>query len=189
MLIFVISSILVCSALSAPQPELDRSSWNADRIARRPEIERMIRIVGGSQAQPQQFRHVAALFLKLIGQESFCGGSIIHVNFILTAAHCLDDLISIDVLAGSTNIFRGTPPYRATIGAQETRQHPTYDKNSLRDDIGLLCLRTPIQIGPQIAPVRLPPRSMVTANLVSRTDRPFLVGWGRTSDGELIKNN
>lgn len=185
MLIFSILSLFVCCALCAPPNELDRSQWNVDRILRRPDIERNIRIVGGSIAQPNQFRHVAALFLKLINQESFCGGSIIHVNFILTAAHCLDDLISIDVLAGTTNIFRGTPPYRATVLAHDTRQHPTYDKTTLRDDIGLLSLRTAIPTNNQIVPVRLPLRSMVQANLVERRDRPFLIGWGRTSDGEL----
>jgi hypothetical protein len=201
MLKFLILSLFVCWVSSAPQyentpNELDRSSWTLDRISRRQEIEknfagpeRNVRIVGGSSAQPNQFRHVAALFLKLFNQESFCGGSIIHVNFILTAAHCLDDLISIDVIAGTTNIFRGTPPYRATVMSSDIRQHSGYDKVTLRDDIGLVCLRTAIQTSSQIAPVRLPARSMVQTNLVQRPDRPFLIGWGRTSDGKFETNN
>lgn len=89
MLMFLILSLFVCLASCAPQfesslNELDRSNWNENRLLRKPEIERNIRIVGGSAAQQNQFRHIAALKLKLIGQESFCGGSVIHENFILT---------------------------------------------------------------------------------------------------------
>ena len=155
--------------------------WTEERIRRVP--ERNIRIVGGSAAQPNQFRHAAALFLKLLTGDSFCGGSIIHVNFILTAAHCLDDLIQIEVVAGTTNIFRGTPPYRSVVTPNDIRQHPTYDKTTLRDDIGLVCLRTAIPTNSQMAPVALPSRNMVRTNLVDRV--PLIIGWGRTSDGKF----
>lgn len=109
-------------------------------------------------------------------------------NTSINSAHCLDDLISIDVTAGSTNIFRGTPPYRSTVSASDTRQHPTYNKATLRDDIGLVCLRTALPTNSQIAPISLPSGALVQANLVNRNERPFLVGWGRTSDGNNFTN-
>lgn len=225
MLMFLILSLFVCCASSAPQVyqeyprEFERSQWAEDRIRRmefsstpqafveypsesdrikwaeerikrtEAERERTIRIVGGSNAQPNQFRHAAALFLTLTNRlDSFCGGSIIHVNFILTAAHCLDDLVSIEVIAGTTNIFaRGTPPYRQIVPAADTRQHPGYDRTTLRDDIGLLCLRRSVPSNSQIGTIRLPTRSMANMNFAARSvqERPFVIGWGRTADGEL----
>lgn len=51
------------------------------------EIDRNLRIVGGAVARPGQFPHAVALVLHLTqSRSSFCGGSIIHQNFILTVS-------------------------------------------------------------------------------------------------------
>jgi secreted trypsin-like serine protease len=110
------------------------------------------------------------------------------VNFILTAAHCLDDLISIDVIAGTANIFQGNPAYRATVKAKDIRQYPGYDKGTLRDDIGLIALRKEIRPNLLIAPVKLLTRSMVLNNFLWDRDRPFLIGWGRTSNRKFKRS-
>lgn len=188
MLKFLIICLVVCCATSAPQNYenqdsfLDRSKWNEERL-NRVQIERNIRIVGGSSAQPNQFQHAVALFLKLVNSDSFCGGSIIHPNFIVTAAHCLDDLIEIEVYAGVTNINRGTPPYRAIVPRSDTRQHDTYNRATLRDDIGLVCVRQAIPRTPVMRPVALPSSNLARNSLANQT--PFIIGWGRTSDGEF----
>lgn len=50
-------------------------------------IERNLRIVGGSVTRPHQFPHAVALILHLRDtQSSFCGGSIIHANYVLTVS-------------------------------------------------------------------------------------------------------
>lgn len=99
----------------------------------------------------------------------------------------MDDLIEIEVIAGATNFNRGPVGYRAIVPASDTRQHPSYDKMSLRDDIGLLCLRISIPSSSQIRPIQLPARSLARTNLVTTQTRqpPFIIGWGRTTDGEL----
>lgn len=50
-------------------------------------IDRNLRIVGGSVARAGQFPHTVALILHLVqSRSSFCGGSIIHQNFVLTVS-------------------------------------------------------------------------------------------------------
>merc|ERR1712119_145750 len=55
---------------------------------------RDMRIVGGTEAGPNEFPWQAHLYRKAAGgrgTESFCGGSIISDRLILTAAHCFFD--------------------------------------------------------------------------------------------------
>jgi hypothetical protein len=182
-------SSLVCCVICAPQQvyqdPLDRSKWYDMRLERagNVQIERNIRIVGGSQAQPNQFQHAVALFLTLNTGDSFCGGSIIHQNWILTAAHCLDDLISLEVRAGVLNIFRQNAQYTAVVRASDTIQHERYNPNLLNDDIGLVRLRRPIPTTSSMRAVALPSRALARNNLSGHN--PFIIGWGRTSDGKL----
>jgi secreted trypsin-like serine protease len=51
------------------------------------ELDRAMRIVGGQTARVGQFPHAVALVLHLTGgRSSFCGGSIIHPNYVLTVS-------------------------------------------------------------------------------------------------------
>lgn len=63
------------------------------------EIDRNIRIVGGSIARFNQFPHVVGLILHTgVDQHSFCGGNIIHPAYILTVSFYGEvDLISIEL--------------------------------------------------------------------------------------------
>jgi len=137
-------------------------------------ISRDIRIVGGSSANATQFPHAAALFLFLTTGESFCGGSIIHANYIITAAHCLDDLIRIDVQAGSLRIFQGTAQYRTTVMQRDVRQHPQYDKDTLRNDIGLIYVMQPIRFSAGLTPIALPARHLASSTFIGQI--PFVIG-------------
>jgi secreted trypsin-like serine protease len=51
------------------------------------EIDRNMRIVGGTTARVAQFPHAVALVLHLtLQRSSFCGGSIIHPSYVLTVS-------------------------------------------------------------------------------------------------------
>ena len=138
------------------------------------DISRNIRIVGGSTASPNQFPHAAALFLFLTTGESFCGGSIIHANYLITAAHCLDDLIRMDIQAGSLQIFQGTPQYRSTVQQRDVRQHPQYDKETLRNDIGLIYVMQPIRFTTGLQPIALPARHLASSSFIGHV--PNVIG-------------
>jgi len=144
-------------------------------------FDRNLRIVGGSPARPNQFPHAAALILHLTQQRSsFCGGSIINIHYILTAAHCLEDVTRVEVQAGVHNIFRGTPEFRATVLPRDLRVHPQYNSDTLLNDIGLVFVLARIPLGNSMQRIALPPRSQINNRFVGSIGT--VIGWGRTSD-------
>jgi trypsin len=107
----------------------------------------------------------------------FCGGSIIGTTWIVTAAHCLDGVLSasdVSVLAGTTSL-RGAGP-RLTVA--ELFTHPGWDPISQRNDVALLRLASPIALnGTTTAPVNLPVAQDPMA-WPARGDSALISGWG-----------
>merc|ERR1712141_646530 len=99
----------------------------------------MDKIVGGHEAEPNQWPWQVALF---VDNAWFCGGALISENYVLTAAHCVDGASYFDVMAGAHNVRESNEPNRVEITSFNGWTHPQWSPNDLANDIALIELVT-----------------------------------------------
>lgn len=133
-------------------------------------------VIGGQNATKGQFPYQASLRLK-INLQHFCGASIISDRFLLTAAHCVDDTSSPDLLVaviGALHVSHGG----IVMNIDKLKQHERWDVNRLINDIALLRTAKKIAFCENIQPIALP-----SQNLPSEGFTPVLLsGWGEISN-------
>lgn len=136
--------------------------WNDDDVNNR--------IVGGQTAEPNQFPYQVSLRGKAANNH-FCGGSIIRVNWILSAAHCLinTDPDAFIIVAGAHYRTERTSVYDAV----EVIIHENYTAYNLRNDISVARTAIDIVFSPTVQPISIGDGSYVGAGLIGRAS-----GWG-----------
>ncbi|XP_053147741.1 transmembrane protease serine 12-like isoform X3 [Hemicordylus capensis] len=136
------------------------------------------RIVGGRDAQPGAWPWQVSLQVYRFGAGfiHICGGSLINNNTVLTAAHCIDELLDLDffrVVTGINNLYR-YQPHTVVIGISGIMVHSDYSSQKYQNDIALLKLNEYIPYNNYIQPVCLPDASLVVTN-----ENPcYISGWG-----------
>ncbi|XP_013141666.1 PREDICTED: trypsin 3A1-like [Papilio polytes] len=132
-----------------------------------------VRIVGGVNTTCTEFPHQISF---IVNNSFFCGGFIVSERFILTAAHCAQnvDPSTVVLRAGSTFRRNGT-----IIPIIEVIPHPEYDNPPFDKDIAVMKTEETIQFNSCTQPIALPPKG-----LTARAGSKILVsGWGRTQEG------
>ncbi|XP_055622446.1 uncharacterized protein LOC129766011 [Toxorhynchites rutilus septentrionalis] len=129
------------------------------------------RIVGGKDTVIEN--HPYQVSLRRHGAHT-CGGAIITVDTILTAAHCVyytnANPSDFSIRAGST---------QRTVGGQlitvsEIINHPKYDDWTLQWDISILKLSENLIFGQSVQPIALPDRTFT----IEHGSKVSIAGWG-----------
>jgi trypsin len=135
-------------------------------------------VAGGTPADPGEWPWQVLL---LVEGGAWCGGSLLAPDIVLTAAHCTDgmDAGAFEVLAGTVEVD-GDGQRRDVA---QIDQHEGYDDVEIRNDLSLLVLASPFELGEDIAVVQLADAD-TTAALAEEGDRAVVTGFGATGEIE-----
>nr|AYV99582.1 venom polypeptide [Dolopus genitalis] len=144
------------------------------------------RISGGVETKPHQIPYQVGMQMTKIrdGREiyTWCGGSLIADNFVLTAAHCLYEAEAAVIFLGAHNRRSLSEPGRILIAVDPDDWiiHEEYNPILTENDIALILLPKRVPLSKTIQTIRLPTLSENNENYVN--SMAIISGWGRTGD-------
>ncbi|RVE47933.1 hypothetical protein evm_007447 [Chilo suppressalis] len=133
-------------------------------------------IIGGHTVSIEQVPFMISL--RLNGTYHWCGGSIIHERFVLTAAHCIVPHRDFKVLVGTDSVNNDGQLY----DIDEIIPHEEYSSTTQDNDICLIKLSTSLVFGPKVARIELADDSLK----LKKGSMVAITGWGDTMPGGNI---
>ncbi|KAJ1530271.1 hypothetical protein ONE63_005193 [Megalurothrips usitatus] len=160
-------------------------------LAVEPQQPSRVGVVGGHDAQPKQFPHMASIqavvpsFWVFESSQHICGGTLIAKNWVLTTAHCLHTAPAnakrIEVVLGTVSL-RSWSSQR--IGVAKTIKHEKYDPSRNGGagyfDIALIKLASDAVLSDSVQLAALPLTTREPAGNAT------LSGWGSTRGDQAV---
>ncbi|XP_034997138.1 cationic trypsin-3-like [Zootoca vivipara] len=125
------------------------------------------KIVGGYTCQS----HSVPYQVSLNSGYHFCGGSLINNQWVVSAAHCYKSRIQVRLGEHSLTLNDGSEQY---INSAKVIRHPSYNANTLDNDIMLIKLSSQAALNTRIRSVSLPTSCVTTGT------QCLISGWGNT---------
>uniref|UniRef100_A0A665SXJ6 pancreatic elastase II n=1 Tax=Echeneis naucrates TaxID=173247 RepID=A0A665SXJ6_ECHNA len=135
------------------------------------------RVVSGEDVRPHSWPWQISLQSGSSGRwRHVCGGTLISSDWVLTAAHCINDRRKYRVELGKHSLMASEGGSTAR-GTAKIITHKDYNTMLSRNDIALIKLSSPVTFSDTIMPACLPERDFV----LPHSSPCYITGWGRLS--------
>lgn len=184
MKLLVICALLCASVLADERPIYEFPEWWVQRdFDPTPWIQsrfRGARIIGGNEATPNQFPYQVGLrlFIQNSDHIGLCGGSLVSTTRVVTAAHCVDIVGSVEAVFGAHFMNREeATQVRRTVPLSGLHWHENYNPRTLVNDVAIINLPTAVAESSVIQVINFPDTSELTNDFAG--EFATASGWGR----------
>ncbi|KAI5643314.1 trypsin domain-containing protein [Phthorimaea operculella] len=140
------------------------------------------RSLGGEPIERNSRPFQVALYTRVgaDGELGFCGGALVHQQWVLTAAHCCfhdGQLVThVQAILGAHSLYDRYENGRRIVNVETIEIHPEWNPNTFANDLALLKLANVVQLTDTINVVRLPYLSISQFNFAGAAGT--ISGWG-----------
>ncbi|CAG9764581.1 unnamed protein product [Ceutorhynchus assimilis] len=167
---------LLASSCAFPSEEIDIISRLTPRHIEVPLPEKYrndqpaLRIINGRDAEPGTLRYQAGLVMD---NRNICGGSLIRHNYVLTAAHCAENVDEFQVILGSHTITDKLVTHQVIV-SKLYYIHPAWNITTRTNDVAIIKIDS-VADNPSVEIIPLAPGNASDFANAYAT----LSGWGR----------
>lgn len=136
-------------------------------------------IVGGKDADTNEWPWQVRLFRNKNDGHGFCGGSLIGRQWVLSAAHCLDDKDKVVVGYGSNKIGG-----LKRIASAKVIVHKGFNPETMVNDIALIKLAKPVKFGSSATSIDIGSNDFYKTLVGTKA---WVTGWGYLFDLALFQ--